>query len=145
MLLFTLVFACTQQVKEDGPTVDVHTDTQTQGTDTSTNEDSSVPSEPESSSEPTNEPGDTEDTSPGQDILAIIGNYYDNYSSEHLISETTWQIDFDTEVYIYDITSFDNQARYVIAENSDSNGGEEVGKWSRFDWTVTTDNVLWFC
>ena len=97
-------------------------------------------------SEPTNEPTTEPSSDPNSGPLEIVGSYIDNYSAEHLITSTSWLIDYGSlDEYYYIITQYSNTDQYVIAENDENNGTLEAGKWSRFDWTYDASNNLWVC
>lgn len=121
----------------DEPSGEASTEPSVEPSGEPTNEPSSNPSD-----EPSNEPSND----PNQGPLEITGSYLDNTSSEHVITQTSWLIDYGSnEQYYYMITQYDNAMQYVIAENDESNGPLEAGLWSRFDWTYDTDNQLWVC
>ena len=163
MMLWLLTFACQQ--KESNQTEIDATDQPT-GEDTAelsgepSDEPSSNPSnepsgetssEPsgetssEPSSNPSDEPSNEPTDEPSQEPLEIAGSYIDNTSTEHVITQTSWLLDYGAgEQYFYSITQYDNTMQYVIAENSENNGVLEAGYWSRFDWTYL-DNHLWVC
>jgi hypothetical protein len=113
----------------------------------------SIETEPSSepSSNPTNEPTNDPSTEPSSEEepigpLEIVGSYIDNYSTEHLITDSSWLIDYGSlDEYYYLITQYSNVDQYVIAENDDNNGALEAGRWSRFDWTYDANSYLWVC
>ena len=160
MILWIFTLACAQ--KEPNQTeVDVNEDSTSEDTAAPSTEPSSNPSdEPSSeastepsaepSTEPSANPSDEPSTEPGdepsQEPLEIVGSYLDNTSSEHVITQISWLIDYGSnEQYFYRITQYDNAMQYLIAENDESNGVLEAGFWSRFDWTYDTNNQLWVC
>jgi hypothetical protein len=72
------------------------------------------------------------------EALEIVGTYVDNFDSDHEITSATW-----TNFGVYNISQFDNEARYVIAQNDESNGSFPC-LWSRFDWTLDGED-LYYC
>ena len=84
-----------------------------------------------------------EDPEPTRDSLAIVGRYDDNFDEDedvdHEITETTWT----NGSSVYHIKSFDNQERWIIAQNDDDNEWN-AGKFSRFDW-VEKGSKLYYC
>jgi hypothetical protein len=136
-LIWLLSTACMQ--KEPTQTeIDV-------GLDEPSSEASTEPST-EPSSEASTEPSTEPSSDPNSGPLEIIGSYIDNYSTEHVITATSWLLDYGSqEQYFYSITQYSNTDQYVIAENDESNGSLEAGKWSRFDWTYDASNSLWVC
>ena len=163
MMLWLLTIAC-QQKETNQTEIDATEDPTSEDTaeasiepsgepsanpsDEPSQEASSEPSgEPsgEPSSNPSDEPSNEPTDDPSQDPLEIAGSYIDNTSTEHVITQTSWLLDYGpTEQYFYHITQYDNVMQYVIAENDASNGVLEAGYWSRFDWTYA-DNHLWVC
>ena len=69
------------------------------------------------------------------------------YSDEHIISQTTYIMDFEGgEIAQYNILSYNNQDMTIIAENSsDTTDPAEHGKYSRFDWTYNSNTTLQLC
>ena len=70
--------------------------------------------------------------------LAIVGRYTDDFDGEHVITNSIW-----TNYGIYNISQFDNEERYVIARNDESNMSSPCA-WSRFDWAYDGDD-LYYC
>ena len=92
--------------------------------------------EPASEDEPSSEPA-SEDTAAPEDEnapLAIVGIYYDQYATEHSITQNRWLINVEgPEEYVYSITQYSNQEGYIIASNQSTDPGED-GFWSRIDY-----------
>ncbi len=91
-----------------------------------------------------------DDDSSGDDTLAVVGTYVDNFMGEHAITEESWTQTGDNPppmggryTNLFHLVSFDNEARYTIGHNDADNdfSGE---MYSRFDW-VNHDGVLYFC
>jgi hypothetical protein len=75
--------------------------------------------------------------------LAIRGKYTDNYATTHVIQQALWT---QTSMYgasAFNITTFDNTAKFLVAQNDVANA-YNPGMWSRFDWT-TYNSALWYC
>ncbi|HCH65535.1 MAG TPA: hypothetical protein DFR83_22215, partial [Deltaproteobacteria bacterium] len=73
----------------------------------------------------------------------IAGNYTSDMGEEHVITESYWSMDFDAgELYEYSITQYDNDSRWLVAENLSA---DEAGFWSRFDWFEDSGGTLYVC
>ncbi len=169
MLLFLLSIGCSVHVgqkendtstpgAEDTSTAE-ETDTgaetdDTGETDTEENQDETDTEETDTDSEDTDaetdDTGETEteeETEPSGPLpLEIIGSYIDNLSTEHLITDESWLVDYGgLDQYYYMISQYSNESQYVIAENSPNNPPPEPGAWSRFDWTYDGNGHLWVC
>ena len=102
------------------------------------------PSEPESTDEATVEEIEEEQEEREQGPLAIIGIYFDQYSTEHSITQTRWLINVEgPEEYLYVISQYSNSEGYIIAFNQTSDPNEH-GFWSRFDYQTSPD-ILQVC
>ncbi len=93
------------------------------------------------------EGGDSSDEGGGEDgssdTLEIAGNYTSDMGEEHVITESYWSMDFDAgELYEYSITQYDNDSRWLVAENLSA---DEAGFWSRFDWFEDSGGTLYVC
>jgi len=75
--------------------------------------------------------------------LNIRGTYEDIYNGTHVITQTTWTQTYPTDTSLFNITTFDNDAGIVIAQNDASNL-HLPERWSRLDW-VTNDAGVWYC
>jgi hypothetical protein len=71
--------------------------------------------------------------------LAILGEYVDNYETNHEITNEMWTSGEST----FTITQFSNETQMVIAQNSSENEWS-ADLWSRFDWTENAEG-LWIC
>jgi hypothetical protein len=77
----------------------------------------------------------------------IVGTYTDNWDFTHVIGETTWtqeSADDPPTVKTWEYAVVDNEADFLVAQNGPDNE-MHAGLWSRFDWTVTDGDRLWFC
>ena len=80
------------------------------------------------------------DTGDGDgDGLEIVGDYVDDYMSEHSIDETEW-LNAGSR---YAVVEWDNDAGYVLAQNDEANE-YNPGLYSRFDWTWDGEQ-LYYC
>lgn len=78
--------------------------------------------------------------------LAIIGDYTDDYGTNHQIGQDEWfqSIDGMPEYdALFHITWFDNEEGVLVAQ-SDAANAYNPELWNRFDWTWFEDE-LWFC
>lgn len=84
----------------------------------------------------TGETGETGDTgAPTDEGLAIAGSYVDEFGTVHVIDDVSWTQTFPgSDPWTFAIASYDNAARFVIAQN-DPEDPYNGGLWSRFDWT----------
>jgi hypothetical protein len=71
--------------------------------------------------------------------LAILGQYVDNYDTNHEITNEMWTSGESG----FMITQFSNESQMLIAQNSSENEWS-ANLWSRFDWTEDSDG-LWIC
>ena len=109
--------------------------------------------EEESESEPSSETnnsdeepvdGPEEEEEEEQGPLAIIGIYYDQYSTEHSITQTRWLINVEgPEEYLYTISQYSNSEGYIIAFNQTTDPNED-GLWSRINYQASPD-ILQVC
>lgn len=116
-------------------------------------------SEPDSNSEPEDSPNDTgpdtdTDTGPDTDTdtgpsnpnaIEIYGTYAGLTGEYHYVGESNYRIDFGSVEKNYTYIVFNNAQRWVVASNDSQNGGEEVGKFSKFVWTIDRSNIVWVC
>ncbi|EDM81936.1 hypothetical protein PPSIR1_05698 [Plesiocystis pacifica SIR-1] len=141
----------------DGDDEAAEADSDTVGTETETEDDSSSEdgSSEDGSSESTDESSSeddvgTEDTTEstdettetdttGTEGLEIVGEYVDEWGSEHTITDAQWQQD----ALLFHVLDYDNEADYLIAEN-DANNEWSAGLFSRFDWAWDGDS-LYYC
>jgi hypothetical protein len=75
----------------------------------------------------------------GEDTLSIVGDYTDDFMTEHSITETQWSFAGS----VFTIVEYDNDLMYLIAQNDEANMFNP-GQWSRFDWTVDGEQ-LYYC
>jgi hypothetical protein len=85
------------------------------------------------------ETGETGDPEP----LAIVGDYVDDFMTEHSISEELWTFAGESYSASFSIAEYDNEQRWLVARNDDGNDFNP-GLWSRFDWAWAADD-LWYC
>ena len=153
MFPFILMLACTGKNTDSATEESSQLSDQSDNTDENTDSNISDTAEPSDTGEQSDtsepsEPSDTADTSDTSDNgeLAVKGSYISQYSDEHIISTNVYTMDFGSEVYEYGITSYDNQNRTIIAENSSINSDPaEHGKYSRFDWVIDNGGTLYVC
>ncbi len=85
----------------------------------------------------------TDETETGQETgeegLEIVGEYIDDFMSEHSISEDQWVIGDST----FEIDEYDNAQMWIIAQNAADNMFNP-GLWSRFEWTWSGEQ-LYYC
>ncbi len=75
---------------------------------------------------------------PGDAFPMIMGDFTDDYSMAHAISETSWTQSGFGDPSIFTFTQIDNQIQTLIAQN-DSANPYNPDLWSRFDWTWNLD------
>jgi hypothetical protein len=79
--------------------------------------------------------------------VEIAGAYTTNFGASITITDLEWKDEttFDDVIYvsIYSISIYDNDANYLVAQNSADNDYNPE-KWSRFDW-VETEDTLYYC
>ena len=78
-----------------------------------------------------------------QEPLAIIGSYDDEYMTAHEISAELWSQESADGIYRFEISSYDNEERWLVAQNSEENAFS-AGLWSRFDW-IEDGTGVWYC
>jgi hypothetical protein len=93
-------------------------------------------------------PMDT-DTPPGDSgeptgELVIAGSYTDEWGVDHTIDETSWVQVSPYGSLSFDVLSFDNAARFVIAQNGSTNP-YNPDLYSRFDWVDGLHGDLFYC
>jgi hypothetical protein len=71
--------------------------------------------------------------------LAIVGDYVDDFMTEHSITETAWSFAGAS----FAIAEYDNDEMWMVAQNDEANMFNP-GQWSRFDWTFDGDQ-LYYC
>ncbi|MEO8200027.1 MAG: hypothetical protein ABI679_05840 [Gemmatimonadota bacterium] len=64
----------------------------------------------------------------GHEVL--LGRFADDYGIAYLITDASWQLGSRDR---YRIISWNDSARYLVAQNAESNV-ENPGKWTRIDW-----------
>jgi len=75
--------------------------------------------------------------------LEISGKYSDGYGA-HEISDENWKQIYGEAVILFNIKSFDNDVKYLVAQSDESNDGDFAGKFNKFEWIVK-DEALYFC
>ena len=125
-------------------------DTQQSENNEDSQSDSNTGSEPSSEPDTASEDPDEQEESEEQEEqeeqgpLAIIGIYYDQYSTEHSITQARWLINVEgPEEYVYTISQYSNSEGYIIAFNQTTDPNEN-GFWSRFDYQASPD-ILQVC
>jgi len=90
--------------------------------------------------------GDGGTSTGGVEPPEIVGTYTDNWDLTHTIAETTWtqEATDPPSVSTWEFVIVDNEADFLVAQNGPDNEWYP-GLWSRFDWTVTDADRLWFC
>lgn len=81
----------------------------------------------------------SEETGDDLETLEIVGDYVDDFMTEHSITESNWAFSGS----IFAIAEFDNDAMYVIAQNGPDNM-YNPDLWSRFDWAWDGEQ-LYYC
>lgn len=81
-------------------------------------------------------------TTSSLEVIKILGSYEDSYNSRHQIDEDKWVVSFGNSSSTYEILSFDNNKRVVIAKNGEDSFNP--GEYSRFEW-VYLDSKLFYC
>lgn len=77
--------------------------------------------------------------------VPIAAYYTDEYNTSHVIDSTQWEITYpETQPSLFMITSVNQDAMYLIAQNAESNEFDPES-WSRFDWHVDNVGSLWYC
>jgi hypothetical protein len=72
--------------------------------------------------------------------LAISGDYDDNWGGSHSINAFSWTSGSSS----YDISQYDNDAGWIVAQNGSTNSWN-AGLWSKFEWTMDSNQVLYYC
>ena len=84
-------------------------------------------------------------TTPTTNPLTIVGDYTDNFGTNHQITDATWTQSIpDVFMSTFHITRYDNTTRYVVAQNDASNG-YDPNLYSRFDWHDDLAGNLYYC
>jgi hypothetical protein len=102
------------------------------GTDTDTDTDSDTDTDTDTDTD--------SDTDADAGALEIIGDYHDDWGGEHHVTADDWTVvypgmdDAGPDISIAHITSFDNGAEYLVAQN-DHDLSYNPDLWSRYDWT----------
>jgi hypothetical protein len=91
--------------------------------------------------------GTASDDSTGAGALDIAGEWFEEFAPgmgiTHTIDELRWDQLSDFGDAVFHIDSYDNDARYVVAQGDEANEFSP-GLWSRFDWTWDGD-ALYYC
>jgi hypothetical protein len=80
------------------------------------------------------------DTAADAGALEIIGDYHEDWGAEHHVTADDWTVvfpglgDAGPTTSVVHITSFDNAADYLVAQN-DHDLSYNPDLWSRYDWT----------
>jgi hypothetical protein len=88
------------------------------------------------------EPKSLQSTASSLEVMRILGSYEDPYNSNHDIFEDKWIVSFGESSSTYDILSFDNEQRVIIARNGEDSFNP--GEYSRFEW-VYLGSKLFYC
>jgi hypothetical protein len=88
--------------------------------------------------------GDGGSATGGVEPPEIVGTYTDSWDVTHIIAEGTWTQESADATETFQYTIVDNEADFLVAQNGPDNEWYP-GLWSRFDWTVTDGDRLWFC
>lgn len=80
-----------------------------------------------------------DETGGEEQALEIIGDYVDDFSTEHSITQALWT--FAGSNFL--LGEFDNANMWVVGRNDDANMFNP-GLWSRFDWAMAADQ-LYYC
>ena len=93
---------------------------------------------------------DVDDTDTGADTeseapaaLEIVGNYVSDWGAEVTITTEEWQDVSDFGTMRFAIETYDNDADFLAARNSEDNDFNP-SMWSRFEWTYEED-ALYYC
>lgn len=96
-------------------------------------------------------PDDTQDTQDTLETDTVDPNAIEIYGlhfhqgNEHFFGNTTYTVDYGGgELYTYNYIQFSNPQRWLVAENGSMNMGEQ-GFYSRFDWNIDANGVIWLC
>lgn len=87
----------------------------------------------------TGETGDTGETETGGDMLAIAGEYTDEWGDMHTITSANWTNSAGT----FHFEIWDNENAYIGAQNDAANM-YSPGLYSRFDWHFE-GTTLYYC
>ena len=102
-------------------------------------EDTAIEIEDTNTEDTAAEETDTEDTGT-VDSLEMIGMYIDNWGSSHDITQENWT----SAGSIYNISQFDNEADWLIAQNDAANEyNPEL--FSKFQWSFDPSGTLFYC
>ena len=126
ILLLTLLACGDKETEDTGLNIDLddtneETDTDTEDTDTAETD-----------------TGDTGEVI--EELLAIIGEYEDNWGGSHLITADTW-VSGDLS---FSISQYNNELYTVIAQNAADNQYNPE-KWSKFQWSYDLHGNLFYC
>lgn len=117
---------CTDECDDTDTPADTDVDTDTVDTDTEA---------------PTDTDTDT-DTAPAG--IEIAGEYVDDFSAEHTITDASWSMRYPPyDADVFHLLSYDNALDYAIAHNDPANSFNG-GLYSRFDW-FDDGASLWYC
>ena len=116
-------------------------------TGTTVEPDSTVEPDDSSTDSAVDTDSDTDtDTGPiDPNAIEIYGTYTEISGSYHYIAESSYTVDLGIEDRIYNYVVFNNAQRWLVASNDNQNGEEEVGKFSKFVWTIDASNIIWVC
>ena len=76
--------------------------------------------------------------------LEIAGTWSDDFGGTHIIDEVMWRQEGAYGPAVFSVLSYDNAAAQIIAQNA-ADADYNPGLFSRFDWTWSADEVLYFC
>ena len=84
----------------------------------------------------------TEETGTEVEDIAVAGAWVDNFGSNHIISNTSWD-SFDAETPVA-LTAYDNTGMWAVGQNAPDDA-YNPDLWSRFDWHWDDAGQLWYC
>lgn len=85
------------------------------------------------------------DEGTGGDEPTIVGVYTDAFGGTHDITADAWTQTYEgSQPTVFHIESFDDDAGWIVAQNDAANEYNPE-KYSRFDWTRTADERLFYC
>jgi hypothetical protein len=126
---------------------DTSTGTGTGATSTGTSTATDTGTGTETGTTGTSDGSTASESSTGAGALEIAGEWLEEFAPgmgvTHTIDEMQWDQTADFGSSVFHIDSYDNEARYVVAQGDEANEFFP-GLWSRFDWTWDGD-ALYYC
>ena len=140
LFILGLFTACSGKDADDTAT-DGDTGSDTDTSDTSDTMDTTDTSDTTDTGDTDTSDTDTGDTGDVEPVdLAIAGHWTDSWGSHHMVDNTMW----DSGWALYNITQFDNDAGWIVAQNDVSNFyNPEL--WSKFEWTTDSEGEYHYC